>query len=359
MSTEKRQEGSLDPVKLWEQWYDTAAGVWTQNFEGGNEASVDPYGLYRAWLKSAREAQQQLLANTSGMLEPQEAWKRWIDATTEPWRKLIANGADPSGLINRWLDIMAEARVRLLQGNSIPADAFTFFKQWYDATSEAWAKTVGDVSGSDKFLQEASQLLESYMSFVKTTRRASEEYFGHLQLSTRSDIARIAELVINVENKVEMLDETFESFSDSNTQMKAATIDAFTSMAGGIERVEQGLGPLPGALQKVDDKVKKLDATFTGFEKSHANDIASLLSRLEHVEQSLQTLPRELPGVEQLEKRLDTVEGKLDKLLAALEHLPARESAPAPRPAQSTRKTPTSKNGTDRRANTDKVESKA
>lgn len=305
-------------MELWEQWYETAASVWKRSMDGSKEAFVDPFGLYRAWLKSVREAQEQLLSSTTKMLEPQEAWKRWFEATTEPWRRAITNGADPTGLITQWLGMMEEARTWLLAGSSIPADPFTFFKQWYDATSESWAKVVGDISGSDRFMQAASQFLESYASFVRASRRASEEYFGHLlQLSTRSDIARVAELVINVENKVDKLDEAFEDFEDSNAQSTATTNDAIAGMAGRLDSAEHGFEALPEVLQK-------------------------------------------LANVEKLEKRLDKLESKLDKLLFALEQIAARAAAPATKSSNVSRKTQASRNGSSRRReDQDQVEAKA
>jgi polyhydroxyalkanoic acid synthase PhaR subunit len=307
MSEEEKSRWPQSPIAIWEQWYETASRVWAQNMEGGKEAFVDPYGLYRAWMKSATEAQQQLMTSTTKALEPQEAWKRWFEATTEPWRKLIADGADPSGLVTRWLEMMEEARTRLLQGGSIPADPFTFFKQWYDATSETWSKMIGETIGSDRYMQEVSQFLESYTSFAGAARRAGEEYFGHLQLSTRADAARIAELVINVENKVEKLDEAFEDFEDSNAQAVATTDDTLAGVVSRLDGLEQSFAKLPGTLQKAEEKLDKLDTAFASFEKSSTKTLAG-------------------PGdrVEQLEQRLDRVESKLDKLLSALEHIEAR-----------------------------------
>jgi polyhydroxyalkanoic acid synthase PhaR subunit len=398
MTADEKSSGPQSPIAMWEQWYETASREWTQNTEGGKEAFADPYGLYQAWLKSAREAQRQLLTSTTKALEPQEAWKRWFDATTEPWRKLIADGADPSGLVTRWLEMMEEARTRLLQGNSIAADPFTFFKQWYDATSETWAKVIGETIGSDRFMREISQFLENYTSFTRAAHRASEEYVGYLQLSTRADAARVAELVINVENKVEKLEDAFEDFAESNTQAAATTSETLAGLAARLDGLEHSLETLPGTLQKVEEKVKMLDTTFekfeggnaraiatthnalasvasrldgvekrfdelpgalqkteekaekldmalASFEKSQTKTLASLAARLDGLEHSLETLPGALQKVAnavQLEQRLDSVEGKLNKLLSALEHIEqtAAKSAPAPRKTRSSKDSP-------------------
>jgi polyhydroxyalkanoic acid synthase PhaR subunit len=219
-------------------------------------------------------------------MDPQEAWKRWFEATTDVWKKATRQGADPLGLTTQWLEMMEEARAKLSAGGVVPTDPFTFLKQWYDATSETWSKAVGDMIGTEKFMEMASQFLESYASFTRTFSRASEAYFSRLQLATRSDIARVAELVINLEEKVDRLDNAFEDFEDRYMQMTAG--EATSGVSSRLERVESNVAALPAA-------------------------------------------------VESLEKRLKRVESKLDTLLQALEKLGREKSSKAVGPARATR----------------------
>src|SRR5260370_9800894 len=98
-------------------------------------------------------------------------------------------------------------------------------------------------------MQMASQFLGSYTSFARTFHRGSEEYFSNLQLPTRSDIARVAELVINVEEKVDQLDLAFEGIEDTYAQ--STTSEAIAGLAGGLDAMENPLAVLPAALQKL------------------------------------------------------------------------------------------------------------
>jgi polyhydroxyalkanoic acid synthase PhaR subunit len=286
MPEDNKKQEPADPMEVWEQWYETTYDAWKNSIDGSKESFVDPYGLYRSWLKGIAAAQEQFKAGAAGLMDPQEAWKRWFEATTDVWKKATEQGADPLGLTTQWLEMMEEARAKLPAGGVVPADPFTFFKQWYDATSETWSKVVGDLIGTEKFMEMASQFLESYAGFTRTFNRASEAYFSRLQLPTRPDIARVAELVINLEEKVDRLDNAFEDFEDRYMQM--TTGEAAGGVSGRLERVENNVAALPAA-------------------------------------------------VESLEKRLERVENKLDKLLEALEK-PGREEpakavrrAPAPR----------------------------
>ncbi len=276
MPKEDNSRVPTNPMEFWEQWYETTSKLWSQTMNGSKEAYVEPFGLYQTWMKSVEDAQEQLKAGSFGYLDPKEAWKKWFETTTDIWEKATGKGLDPLGLTTQWLEMMEDARARILTGANIPADPFTFMKLWYDATSETWATVIGDIIGTERFMESASQFLESYASFYKTFRRANEEFFSNLQLPTRSDIARVAELVIGVEDKVEQVEDAIEDFEDNYARA------------------------VPGNLDE----------------------------RLEHVEKKLDTLSssmQELTTANNLEKRLDRVESKLDKLLVALEKIEAKE----------------------------------
>ena len=178
----------------------------------------------------------------------------WFDAITESWRKIAAMEGDPLGLTGQWLDMMESARARMLEDGTFPADPFTFFKQWYDATSETWAKVVGDIIGTEKFIETSSRFLECYASFAMALRRANEEYLRNLQLPTRSDIARVAELVVALEEKVDRIDDTFEDFEGSYAH--AATSSSVAALEKRLDRLEGKLDEVLVALAKANAKAR-------------------------------------------------------------------------------------------------------
>jgi len=284
MPEDNKKQEPADPMEVWEQWYETTYDAWKNSINGSKESFVDPLGLYSSWLKGT--AQEQFKAGAAGLMDPQEAWKHWFEATTDVWKRAPKPGADPLGLTTQWLEMMEEARAKLSAGGAVPADPFTFLKQWYDATNETWSKAVGDMIGTEKLMEMGSQFLESYASFTRMFSRASEAYFSRLQLATRSDIARVAELVVNLEDKVDRLDNEFEDFEDRYMQMTAGEVTS--GLSGRLERVEGSVAALPAA-------------------------------------------------VESLEKHLERVESKLDKLLEALEKPGREEPAKAVRRAPATR----------------------
>lgn len=306
MSEQTNAKGSPAPTELWKQLYDTSAKAWVNAVESSKELYGDPIGLYRSWSKTVNEAQNMLQGSTLGSMDASTIWQRWFEATIDIWRKAASTSSDPLGITSKWLGLMEEAQAKLRTGEVQYTEPFTFFRDWYNATSETWSKLVEQYIGSEQFMETSTPFLESYASFFKTFRRANEEFFQNLQLPTRSDIARIAELVIALEEKVDQLDDTLD-----NTQEKGATQEAVTGIAGQLHALENKLDTLPTTLAR-------------------HKTVESLNQRLERVESKLDALAPALQqnnSVEKLAKRLDTVESKLDSLLTALEKLSTQKSA--------------------------------
>jgi polyhydroxyalkanoic acid synthase PhaR subunit len=267
MPEEATDKSPNDPTGLWRQWFDTSSRVWSNVVDGRKETYVDPYGVYLSWLKNVGEAREQMKANFFGMMDPKEAWQRWFDGMIEEWRSAAQRGADPLGLTTHFLEMIEEARAKMQAEGNFPADPFTFLKQWYDATNEAWANAIGKVIGTEKFMEGVSRYLESYTSFHRTFRRASEEYFRNLQLPTRSDVARVAELVITLEEKVDRIEDAFEDFQDGYAHL--ATSEA---VAGLEEQLELEGKAVEGLAKRLDQLESKLDKVLAALKKFEAKE---------------------------------------------------------------------------------------
>ena len=348
MPEKANSQGTMDPMDLWKQWNSSTSAMWSNVMGGNKESFVDPYGLYQSWLKGMEEAQEQLKAGAAKMINPEEFWKNWFEMTTSSWRKAAETGADPFGLTTRWLEVMEEAREKMFAGGNMPADPFSFYKQWYDATSETWSKVVGDIISTQEFSHASSQYLDNYLSFIKASRRVYEEYFKNLQLPTRSDIARVAGLVVSLEDKVDQIDDAIEDFEEHIGQM--VTNDTFNSLTDRLDALESKLAVLPDTVEKVnalsgingrlDTLEGKLAVLPDAVEK--VNALSGISGRLDGVEQHLTSVSSTLTKVDALpglESRLSQVESKLDRVLAALESLntQAQQAAATPTGATSRR----------------------
>ncbi len=288
----------MDPTDLWRQWYEASTRLWSEAARGARGGYTDPAGFYRQWFEGAREMQRMIGATSPAAVDGapgrvQDMWQRWSEASTATWQKGAELGQNAVGLLPRWTQMLEEARDNLLAGGNLPADPLQFATRWYNATSGPFSDFVGDVIEREEFLEPSSQFLQSYASFYKVFKRNSEEYLKSLQLPVRSDISRVAGLVINLEDKVDRIEEVLEDFE--YTPAKPATADS-------IEALEERIGGIERAVERLR-RAGRQNATA----------------------ESVQTLGG----------RLDGVEGKLDRLLAALEGQNQNGDASAITPAQS------------------------
>ena len=271
----------MDPTDLWRQWYETSTRLWSEAARGAQGGFADPAGYYRQWFDGAREMRERMIgaapAAVDGAPAVQDMWQRWSEASTATLQKGAELGQNAVDLLPRWTQMLEEARDNLLVGGNLPADPLQFATRWYNATSGPFSDFVGDVIEREEFLEPSSQFLQSYAGFYKVFKRNSEEYLKSLQLPVRSDISRVAGLVINLEDKIDRIEEVLEDFE--YTPARPATADS-------IEALEERIGGIEGTLERL---------TRSGAQAASA--------------QSVRTL----------DARLDGVEGKLDRLLAALE----------------------------------------
>jgi len=302
MSDEANSNDSKDPMELWRDWNEATARMWSSMLDVAREAYRDPHGLSHLWVKSFGAFQEQLKDNPMGMINTVEIWKQWVDATTDAWRRAAEAGKDSVKLSDQWLKILEETRARIQSGEINAQDPVTFFKQWYDATNEMWAQVVGDVMNSERFLEANRQFIEAYTNAVKASNRINEEIYQHMQFPTRSDIARVAVLVVSLEEKVDKIEDAFENFEGSYVHV--AKSEAIEGLANRLERVESQLSRL------------------LTFEESYAQVAKSA-------------------EVEGLANRLEMVEGQMSRLLATMEKLEARGSGePTGSNGETQRKTP-------------------
>lgn len=261
-----KAQSSVDPIELWRQWNETTSRMWLSAIDNSKGATTDPSNFYQSWVKSVKSAQEQMKQNPL-VMGSREMWKMWFGATMEIWRQAAASSGDPMGLTASWFKLLEDAQTRFLAGEVLPADPFTLFRQWYEATSEQWSKSVEQIIGSEQFLDATAPFTESYTSLVRAFRRASEEYFQQLQLPTLSDISRIAGLVVNLEEKVDKIEDAFEDLAERNKQ--TATSKAVTHLEKEIEGL--ATNKTVTALQKRLDQVEhKLDLVLTALEKIEA-----------------------------------------------------------------------------------------
>src|SRR5919107_1132155 len=249
--TERGAASGMDPAELWRQWMEPGSRMWSEMTRGGQDGQVDPYGMYRQWFDGMREMQERMIGAVpepvAGNPGAQDIWQRWFEMTSDSWQRSAEMSQNAMELLPRWMQMLDEARTNLLAGGDPPNDPLQLAAQWYNATSGPYSDFVGDVIEREEFLEPSSQFLQSYASFYKVFKRNSEEYLKNLQLPVRSDITRIAGLVVNLEEKVDRIEEVLEDFEYGYAE--PATTESIKRLETRLDRVEGKLDRLLIALE--------------------------------------------------------------------------------------------------------------
>lgn len=95
-------------------------------------------------------------------------------------------------------------------------------------------KLAGMASSGD------NPFLESYSYLISALRDTSEAYASALHMPTLSDITRVAELVVNLEEKVDRIEDTIELMKEQ-TPPDSATMAKITDLEQRLNQIESKL----------------------------------------------------------------------------------------------------------------------
>ena len=286
MAEERRRGAGMDPAELWRQWFEASSRVWSDALRGSGESYLDPYGLYIHRFEGMERMRERKMgasaADGAGLPEdkdPQEMWRKWFDATVESWEKSAELGQEMLEITPRWMEMLDQARANLMSVGSFPKDPLEFAVQWYNATSGPFSDFVQDVIEREEFLEQSSRWLQSYASFYKVFSRRSEEYLKSLQVPVRSDITRVAGLVVALEDKVDRLEEAFEEFEYGYA--KPATAEEQGELERRLDRVEDKLDRLLAALENGSAKNGTPEIKATDAARRKARELGVDLTEVE------------------------------------------------------------------------------
>jgi polyhydroxyalkanoic acid synthase PhaR subunit len=172
-------------------------------------------------------------------------WQQWFDAATNSWQRALGTSVEALDLAPKWAETLEKARRNFVEAEGFPTDPLQFVTRWYNATSGPFSEFVGELIEREDLLGASSQSFSNFASFYKVFRRNQEEYLSALRFPVRSDIERVAGLVVNLEEKVDRIEETLEDFVDGQ---------AAPAMGG----VEERVGALEERLGGLEEKVDRI-----------------------------------------------------------------------------------------------------
>ncbi|MBK3494133.1 polyhydroxyalkanoate biosynthesis repressor PhaR [Viridibacillus sp. YIM B01967] len=99
-----------------------------------------------------------------------------------------------------------------------PFEPFTMWKDMYEKTEKAWHDVIQDTLGKESFSEGLGQIQYSYLQYHELVNNLTEAYFKQANIPTRDEIANVASLVINLEGKIDNMDD--QLYENSETMNK-------------------------------------------------------------------------------------------------------------------------------------------
>ena len=118
-------------------------------------------------------------------------------------------------------------------------DPFTMWKDIYERTEATWGEVIQETMKKESFSEGIGQTLTNNLQYQELVTKMTEAYLKQVNMPTRGEIASVASLIVNLEGKVDDLEEKIEEDTLKNELSKE-------------------VGQLKKAVTHIDKKVEKV-----------------------------------------------------------------------------------------------------
>ena len=94
-------------------------------------------------------------------------------------------------------------------------DPFEVWRELYDANERAWTSALEEAMSRPEYDVASGKMLETMLAAQKSIRNNMRTYLETMNIPTREDIARLGELVIGLEEKIDQLTDRFDAIEDA------------------------------------------------------------------------------------------------------------------------------------------------
>jgi len=111
-------------------------------------------------------------------------------------------------------------------------DVFTLWKEIYNKTESAWHEAIQETLEKKSFSESLGQIQSQYVQYQELVNKMTESYLKQANIPTRDEIANVASLIINVDAKVDQLEDALD---DQNAQI-TKEIDSLKRSVSKLEK---------------------------------------------------------------------------------------------------------------------------
>ena len=126
------------------------------------------------------------------MTDMENLWLDWSRANQDLWNRLLQSWTSPTG----------------------PGDIFSLWLEWNKANQDLWNRMLQSWIETEAFAQLLGKAMQNYLTmheaFGKAVQGHMVQALQTMKIASADDITRLAEMIINLENKVDQLADEVE-----------------------------------------------------------------------------------------------------------------------------------------------------
>lgn len=185
-------------------------------------------------------------------------------------------------------------------------DIVELWKELYFNTEESWASATRELIASKSFINVLDQIRDQYLSLYEVSQQNMDQLLEANPLPSKRDVARIAELIIGLEDKIDDFDLHFANNISKLTSSMIKLVEFQELMKQEISELKQQNASM----------VKRLES-----QELMKQEILELKQQNASISKRFDTVNRKLDNIN---KRFDTVNRKLNAMgraqVSAQEH---------------------------------------
>ena len=138
----------------------------------------------------------------------------------------------------------------------ISFEPFTLWKDMYQHTEKAWNDVIQDTLGKESFSEGLGQIQSSYLQYHEMINNLTEAYYKQANIPTPDEIANVAALVINLEEKIDTIDDQLYENSEASSK-------EISQLKRTISKLEKKFDKILEAISALDSKIAAGEAIST------------------------------------------------------------------------------------------------
>ena len=144
-----------------------------------------------------------------------DLWKKQLDEGAQSWARALGQNPTPTpDPLSFWKPAMEHALqtwARVFATTPVTPDLMTQWKQFLDQSIEAWSKALSQVMSTEAYAQAMGKALEqwttSYAPAKKQADHSIEAALQALNLPTRAQVTSLAKQLMDLEERLDRLDD--------------------------------------------------------------------------------------------------------------------------------------------------------